>query len=117
MHLLVVKFHSPLPDHEVRRTLEERIPLIENVQGLVQKYYTREASTGDYVGVHVFDSEDALERYRASAVASSFPTAFHLVSPSRIESLAVLFVLRPELRLEDQAAEHAPAGRCGDGGR
>lgn len=117
MHLLVVKFHSLLPDAEVRRTLERRVPLIENVQGLVQKYYTREASTGDYVGVHVFDSEDAMECYRASAVAGSFPTAFQLISPPRIESLSVLFVLRPELRLEDQAAEHAHGEWCGDGGR
>ena len=107
MHLLIVKFHSALPDPEVRRTLEERVRSIENVPGLVQKYYTREAATGDYVGVHVFDSKEALERYRTSAVASSMPAAFHLTTPPRVESLALLFLLRPELRIEDPAGGRA----------
>ena len=52
MHLLLVKFHSGLSHDEVVRNLEERLPLFRAVPGLVQKYYAREQSTGDYVGVY-----------------------------------------------------------------
>ena len=47
MHLLLVKFHSGLSHDDVVQNLEERLPLFRAVPGLIQKYYAREAATGD----------------------------------------------------------------------
>lgn len=97
VHILLVKFHSGLPHDEVVRNLEERLPLFRGVPGLVQKYYAREASTGDYVGVYLFESEQALLAYRTSEVARSIPNVYMLQGTPRIEMMELLFPLRPEI--------------------
>ena len=97
MHILLVKFHSRLSPDEVIRTLEERLPLFRAVPGLVQKYYAREPATGDYVGVYLFESEQALVNYRNSEVARSIPGVYQLEGPPRVEIMELLFPLRPEI--------------------
>lgn len=96
MHLLLVKFHSGLPHDQVVRNLEERLPLFRAVPGLIQKYYAREASSGDYVGVYLFESEDALLQYRASNVARGIPSVYQVQGTPRVEVLELLFPLRPD---------------------
>jgi hypothetical protein len=91
MHILLVKFQSGLTHDEVVRNLEERLPLFRAVPGLVQKYYTREASTGDYVGVYLFESEQAMRDYRASEVARGIPGLYQVQGMPRIEELEMLF--------------------------
>lgn len=94
--MLLVKFQSALPEAEVRRLLDERLPLFRAVPGLLQKYYAREASTGEWCGVYLFESEDALLRYRASDLARSIPPTYELVGTPRVEILELLFPLRPD---------------------
>ena len=96
MHMLLVKFHSGLSDDEVRRNLEERLPLFRAIPGLQQKYYAREAATGDYVGIYLFESEQALLDYRASDLARSIPPVYHIEGTPRIEILELLFPLHEE---------------------
>jgi Putative mono-oxygenase ydhR len=96
MHVLVVKFHSSLADHQVRELLHRRVPSVAAAPGLLQKYYTREASTGDYVGVHLFDSKDSLERYRDSELSRSLPLVYQSTAQPRVEVFEVLFQLRSE---------------------
>jgi hypothetical protein len=98
MHILVVKFHSELPDSEVHKLLDQRLPSVLLVPGLLQKYYAREARTGDYVGVHVFDSEESLVRYRHSEVSRSLPVAY-ATSTLCVETFEVLFPLRSEVEM------------------
>jgi hypothetical protein len=97
MHMLLVKFHSGLAHDDAVRKLEERLALFRAVPGLVQKYYARETSTGDYVGVYLFESEKALLDYRASDVARGIPAVYHVEGTPRIEVMELLFPLRPEL--------------------
>ena len=97
MHILLVKFHSGLSHDEVIRNLEERLPLFRAVPGLVQKYYAREPATGDYVGVYLFESEQALLNYRSSEVAGSIPSVYQLEGTPRVEIMELLFPLRPEI--------------------
>jgi hypothetical protein len=97
MHFLLVKFHSGLTDSEVHKLLDQRLPSVLAVPGLLQKYYAREASTGDYVGVHVFDSEESLIRYRHSELSRSLPVAYATSEQPRVETFEVLFPLRPEM--------------------
>jgi hypothetical protein len=99
MHILVVKFHSGLPDSEVRELLDQRLPSVLQVPGLLQKYYARGASTGDYVGVHVFDSEESLVRYRHSEVSRSLPVLYAALEQPRVETFEVLFPLRSEVEM------------------
>lgn len=91
--MLLVKFHSGLTDDEVRRNLEERLPLFRAVPGLKQKYYAREATSGDYVGIYLFETESALFDYRASDLAKSIPPVYHIEGTPRIEILELLFPL------------------------
>ena len=93
MHILLVKFHSGLSHDEVVRNLEERLPLFRAVPGLIQKYYARETATGDYVGVYLFESEQALRDYRASEVARGIPGVYQVQGTPRIEEMEVLFPL------------------------
>jgi len=98
MHILVVKFHSGLDDSEVHKLLHQRLPSVLLVPGLLQKYYAREASTGDYVGVHVFDSRESLVEYRHSELSRSLPAAYATSQQPRVETFEVLFPLRSEVR-------------------
>jgi len=91
MHILLVKFHSGLCHDEVVRNLDERLPLFRAVQGLIQKYYARETATGDYVGVYLFESEQALRDYRSSEVARSIPGVYQVQGTPRIEEFEILF--------------------------
>ncbi len=103
MHILVVKFHSGLADSEVRNLLQHRLPSVLVVPGLLQKYYAREGSTGDYVGVHVFDSEESLVRYRNSELSQSLPMAYAILEQPRVETFEVLFPLRSEVKRLSQS--------------
>ena len=94
MHMLLVKFHSGLDDTAVAALLEERLPLFRAVPGLIQKYYAREESTGDYVGCYLFESKQALLDYRSSELAKSIPPTYAVEGTPRIELLEVLFPLR-----------------------
>ena len=94
MHMLLVKFHSALDDKTVAGLLDERLPLFRAVPGLVQKYYAREESTGDYVGCYLFESRQALLDYRSSELAKSIPPTYAIEGAPRIEILEVLFPLR-----------------------
>ena len=96
MHMLLVKFRSGLSHDEALRVMDERLPQFRAVPGLVQKYYAREAATGEYVGVYFFDSEASLEEYRSSGLARSIPEAYHVEGSPRREALDVLLVLRPD---------------------
>ena len=97
MHILLVKFHSGLPDDEVMRLLAERLPQFRAVPGLMQKYYAREPATGDYVGVYLFDSEASLVCYRNSELAASIPGLYRVEEAPRREVLELLFPLRTEV--------------------
>lgn len=96
MHMLLVKFHSNLRDADVRRLLDERLPQFRAVPGLLQKYYARETSTGDYVGVYLFETEDALLQYRASELARGIPAVYQVPSAPRVETLELLFAMRDD---------------------
>ena len=96
MHMLLVKFHSGLSDDDVVRNLKERLPLFRAVPGLVQKYYAREGATGDYVGVYLFESSEALANYRSSEVARSIAPVYQVHGTPRVEVLEMLFPLHAE---------------------
>jgi heme-degrading monooxygenase HmoA len=96
MVIQVVKLRSGLPHEEVYRLMDERVPAFRQVPGLLQKYFCRETATGDVVGVYVWDSKDALHRYRQSDLVRSTPAAYKVEGQPRVEVFEVLFPLRAE---------------------
>jgi heme-degrading monooxygenase HmoA len=104
MIVQVVKFASRLPEHETRRVMEERAPQYRALPGLLQKYYVRDATTGELGGISVWDSAASLRAFRASDLAQTIATAYQVVGQPRIETFAVLFPLRDE-------AHPSPVGR------
>lgn len=105
MHMLLVKFASALPHEAVLQLMDERLDRFRAVPGLVQKYYAREPSTGEYVGVYLFESEESLQKYRESELAASIAATYQVVGTSRREVLELLFPLRPEATGLGQAAD------------
>jgi heme-degrading monooxygenase HmoA len=94
MFMLSVKFKSRLSDADVRRVMEERAPQFRALPGLVQKYYGREEGTGEYTGLYLWESEDAMREYRQSELARSIPEAYAVEGAPRVEIFEVLLPLR-----------------------
>lgn len=95
MVILFVKFKSALPDDEVRRIMDERLPQFQNLPGLAQKYYAREAATGEWSGVYLWESREDLDRFLGSELFQTIPSAYRIEGRPRMEFLDVLFPLRP----------------------
>ncbi len=96
MYLQIVKFTTRLSDSEVRRMMEERKPSFNNIPGLVQKHFCRGTGPGEYAGVYVWESEDAMRKYRSSDLAASVASAYTIDGRPDVETMQVLFSLRPE---------------------
>jgi len=93
--VLFVRAKSSLDQAELDKRLLERRPRFLDVQGLVQKIYGRDESTGDVCGIYFFEDQDALAGFRESELAKTIPTAYE-VSEIRMETYEVLYPLYPE---------------------
>jgi len=74
--------------------MRERVPKFQAVPGLLQKYYTHDESTGDWCGIYLWESEGAIETFRASDLARTIATAYQIIGQPRIEQLMVHLTLR-----------------------
>lgn len=98
MIIQIVKFKTDLSEDEFRRIAESRAPQYRALPGLRQKYYVYENQTGEFGGIYLWDSLEALHEFRQSELARSIPTAYKIVGESRVEIFNLLFPLRPEER-------------------
>ena len=107
--VLFVRITSGLDADEFDRRLLERRPRFRDVPGLVQKIYGRDSATGDVCGIYFFESNEALEVFRETELASTIPSAYEAVEIRR-EVYEVLYPLWPErgpfVPVEDTAAAH-----------
>ena len=94
MIIQTVKFKSGVSEVEVRRIMEDRAPQFRALPGLLQKYYVREADSGEYSGIYLWDGEESLRSFRGSELARSIPAAYRVVGQPRVETFEVLFPLR-----------------------
>ena len=62
--------------------------------GLLQKYYVKMDTPGQYGGIYVWDSRESLLAFRQSDLAASIPEAYEVVEAPDIEILDILFKLR-----------------------
>ena len=93
--ILFVRVKSQLDAKELKRRLLERRPRFHEVQGLVQKIYGRDETTGDVCGIYFFESQEALAAFRETELAQTIPTAYEALE-IRPEVYEVLYPLHPE---------------------
>ena len=96
MILQVIKLKSNLPEEELLKRAREREPQFKATPGLLQKYYVKTGQPGQYGGVYVWDSPEALQSYRESDLAKSIPEAYEITEAPDIEIMDILFQLRNE---------------------
>ena len=64
------------------------------VEGLIQKYYVMDKSTGHVGGVFIFDSKESLRAFRDSELAKSTAAAYKFVEPPTTRALEIAKVLK-----------------------
>lgn len=95
--VLFVRFKSSLSLDEVMKVAIERAPEFRALAGLHQKYYLQDAGSGDYAGVYLWESPDALTAYRDSELRATIAKAYRTQGEPRVEVYKVLMPLRDEI--------------------
>ncbi len=94
MILQIIKLKSNLPEEELLIKAKEREPQFKAIPGLLQKYYVKIGESGQYGGIYIWESQEALNAYRESDLAKSIPEAYEIVEAPHIELMDILFQLR-----------------------
>ena len=97
MVVSIVRFTSKLSADEVQAKFEDRADSYRQVPGLVEKIYLRFRDTGEFGAVYVWESDDALARFRESELARSIPEAYRVEGAAEMELADVSLVVRPDL--------------------
>lgn len=92
--LIVRGLKSELAHDELERRYKKRMPQFRDVPGLVQKYYSYDASTGEWAGIYLWESEESLAAYLESDLRKTIAVEYELTQPPRIERFPIIDVLR-----------------------
>ncbi len=93
MIVSIVRFRSRLPDADIQRLFEERAEGYRQLPGLAEKIYLRFGETGEWGAVYVWESEEALARFRESELAQSIASAYEVEGEARSELADVALVV------------------------
>jgi len=94
--VLRVRLQSDLSFEDVVEIMEERAPEFEALPGLLQKYYLQDPVTGEYGGLYLWESPEALAAYRESDLRASIAKAYQATGEPDIEVFQVLKTLRDD---------------------
>lgn len=95
MIMLTVKFKSALSYEDAVAASEVRLPEYRALPGLIQKYYGYDEETGEFTGILIWESEEALRAFRASELSQTVGSAYQVTEPPSIQRFDVFTVLRP----------------------
>ena len=95
--VLHVRFKSSLSLDEVMKVVKERAPEFRALAGLQQKYYLHDAASGEYAGLYLWESPQALAAYRDSELRATIAKAYKTQGEPRVEVYKVLMPLREEV--------------------
>jgi hypothetical protein len=93
--ILFVKIKTKMSPEALETRMKERLPRFRAVPGLVQKFYGRDAATGDACGIYLFKDEAALAAFRETELAKTIPAAYEAEEVRR-EVFEMLMPLHPE---------------------
>lgn len=85
MIVQIVRFKSGLAVEEVKRVYEARAGQYRALRGLLQKYYLTFPATQEHGAVYLWESEEALERFRESQLARTISTAYQVQGPTDVQ--------------------------------
>ena len=91
-----VRFKSDLTFDQVKESVEARAPEFEALTGLKQKYYLQDVVSGEYAGLYVWESPEALDEFRESELRATIAKAYQAQGEPDIEVYRVFKVLRDE---------------------
>ena len=97
MIISVVRFRSRLSDDDVQALFEERADRYRQVPGLVEKIYVRFRETGEYGAIYVWESEDAMLRFRETDLARTIPDAYRVETAPQVELADVCLVVQSDV--------------------
>ena len=92
--MLLVRLKSSLPTEQIEAVVEERAPEFRALEGLQQKYYIHNAQTGEYGGLYLWESEEALTAYRKSELRASIAKAYQAEGEPQVELFQITKILR-----------------------
>ena len=95
--VLLVRFKTSLSYEEVAKVAEERAPEFKALEGLHQKYYLQDVASGEYAGLYLWKSPEALAEYRDSELRASIAEAYQLEGEPRVEVYKVAKTLREDI--------------------
>lgn len=90
----IVRIRTNLSEEELLKRARTREPQFEAIPGLIQKYYIRFGSEGEYGGIYIWDSAESLQAFKESELAASIPEAYNVIEAPSVEFLDILFQLR-----------------------
>lgn len=90
----IVRLKTKLSEEEMLKIAREREPQFKAIPGLVQKFYIKLNTPGEFGGVYIWDSRESLEEFRQSELAATIAKAYQGVEPPSIEVAGILFQLR-----------------------
>ena len=94
MILQFVKLKTDLPEEQLLARAKEREPQFKAIPGLLQKYYVRMKEPGNYGGVYVWESPEALMEFKDSDLARSIPGAYEVKEAPIVDIMDIMFQLR-----------------------
>ena len=96
MILQIIKLKSDLPEEELLKRANERESNFKEISGLLQKYYIKTSTEGEYGGIYIWDSMQSQQNYQKSDLAKSIGTAYAIKEVPNVEFMDVIFQLRNE---------------------
>ncbi len=78
------------------KVVNERAPEFRALAGLQQKYYLKDAASGEYAGLYLWDSPDSQGTFRNSERRASIAKAYKVQGEPRVEVYKVLMPLRSD---------------------
>jgi len=94
---MLVRVRSSLPQDDVLSVMEQRAPEFRALKGLRQKYYLQDAESGEFAGLYLWDSPEALAEYRDSELRASIAASYRAEGEIKVEVYRVLMPLREAL--------------------
>jgi heme-degrading monooxygenase HmoA len=95
--VLLVRFKTSLSIEEISKVAVERAPEFRALEGLYQKYYIQDVASGEYAGLYLWKSPQALAEFRESALRASIAAAYQVEGEPRVEVYRVAKTLRDEI--------------------